>query len=333
MDKFNGKAFLNMEIYFNELSVKLASNDEEATRWLKELAELGKLLKSILDSLSEDIFRLRSKEEFSTLLLTPTKNIRDFLIENFEISDPIVNFLFGIFDSPCITPDDPKRSNFLCHSMTFQGKENDDSGLVAAFIKSTLAVSLNSDIIWDTCELRIQINKLEESGNNFLNTHERIKHASKKKHVIDCHLPFLSEAFDWASYKPIFNSENKNQNLLPMLEIYSLYLGENGQDEWKKFYSEISHMQDGERVAKIRPLEERIADIQKWEPATGNLKSKNQNRSIYIIPNSDLVISVDTQHGHFEVFRNQNKPVHKGSISFDGKKFKETDPDTHKLNS
>ena len=320
-----------MEVFFNELSIRVASSNEEAKGWLTTLAELGQLLKRIIDSMDEDSFRFRRKDDFSDKLITQSESISEFLRNYFEPDDPIITFIYGIFDSPCITPDDPQRSDFECRYMTFENQTFEESGLIAAFLKESLAVSLDSDPKWDTCEVIIKINKINDSGQDAISD-ENIKHASKKKHVIDCHLPFLADIFDWSLYKPKFDYENRNQNLLPMLEIYSLYLGEKGSDEWKKYYSDIASMLPTERVAKIKLVVEKISKVQKWNDAPDNLKRNNRNRMLYSIHNSDLILSVDTQHGDFEIFRNPNNPVHQGSISFDGKKFKEPASEDHKLN-
>ncbi|MGE0085697.1 MAG: hypothetical protein AB7S75_14910 [Desulfococcaceae bacterium] len=138
----------------------------------------------------------------------------------------------------------------------------------------------------------------------------------------------MADLYDWLSYKPRFIPENKRQNILPLLKIYSLYITENtdldmNSDQiWEKFYQKLSQLETNERVGIIRKTAERIADVQKWQNATGNLKVNNRDRMIYTIPNSDFIISVDTQHGEFEIHKYQKGNNHLGAVSFDGKRFK-----------
>lgn len=113
------------------------------------------------------------------------------------------------------------------------------------------------------------------------------------------------------------------KGLLPLLAVYSLQI-----ESWESFYFDLSKMATGERVNAIRIVAERIAEVQRWQPATGTLKSGNKNRAIYIIPNSTLVVAVDTQHGEFEI-HDQGGRNHLGAVSFDGKRVKEPVPNRH----
>ena len=312
-----------MEVFFNELSVRIAADDNEAKRWLTELANVGRLLKKIIESMQEDTFAFRRKEDFGEMSITATATVRYFLAENFDFSDPIPIFLLGIFDSPYITPDDPQRSEFEFMSLIFDGIEYSESGLAAAFLKKTMAVSFNSGVRWDVCDFEIEIERLNEKATDIEEIRENVRHTSKKQHIIQCHLLLLSNLFDWDAHRPRFDVSAETQTLLPMLELYSLLLGEGG---WTEFYREISSMPETERIAKINELATKIAELQRWEEATGNLASQNKNRTIFTVPNSNLIAGLDTQHGEFEIHRNQRGNNHLGAISFDGKRFKPAVP-------
>ena len=86
-------------------------------------------------------------------------------------------------------------------------------------------------------------------------------------------------------------------------------------------------MAETERIAKINVIAERIAQIQRWENATGNLAASNRDRTVFVIPNSNLLVGVDTQHGEFEIHRNQQGNNHLGAITFDGKRLKKAESD------
>lgn len=304
-----------MEVFFNELSVKPATNDLEAEQWLIQLAELGQLLKSIVESISEDSFAFRRSDDFAEKLITNAKNIREFLLDHFDTHEPVYNFLYGIFDSPYITEDDPVRTDFELSRLIFQEQDYEVSGLVAAYLKKALAVSLASSEEWDTCDLDVQIKRMDEELNEFIES-KNIEHASAKRHIVNCHLELLAKIFDWENYKPKFDYASKNQTILHLLPVYSLLLGEKN---WEEFYQDSPLLSPNERVNIFRSLATSIAAIQRWAPATGSLANKNRGKLVYSIPNSNLIAVLDTQHGEFEIHSNSKGNNHLGVISFDGK--------------
>lgn len=313
-----------MEAFFNELSVRIASDDEEAKRWMTELAKVGQLLKKIVESMQEHTFTFRRREDFGEMAITATSNVREFLFENFDHSDPEHIFLLGVFDSPYITIDDPQLNDYEYINLRHGGTEQSGTGLVAAFIKNTIAVSLNCDACWDVCDYAIEIERLNQSRTDTEISYHQVKHASRQDHIVQCHLLFLSNLFDWASHRPRFDVSTETQTLFPMLELYTLLLGEGG---WDEFYHDISHIAEMERIGRINAIAEWIAQLQRWEEATGNLASQNRNRKVFNIPNSNLLASLDTQHGEFEIHRRQQGNNHLGAISFDGKRIKQAEPD------
>lgn len=306
-----------MDIFFNELSVKLATNDNEAYQCLEDLAKLSQLLKKITESLNEDAFRFRRKEDFGQQKITNELTILEFLQSQFDFSDPVYIFLLGIFDSPYISEDDPQRSDYDLTSITINHTDYEETGIAAAYLKGSLVISLDSDAQWDTCLLNTSVNKLTEQA-EIITEIKPVRNASKKQHIMSCHLPFLSTLYDWPSYKPMFDYQQEKQSLLPLPEIYVLLL-ETGY--WPDFYNEIHHLSADKRVDKVLKVSKNIAEINQWERAS-NLEQRNGNRVIYIIPESDFIIGVDTQHGEFEIHVNRKGNNHLGAIAFDGENFK-----------
>ena len=312
-----------MEAFFNELSVRVATNEAEAKGWFIELAEVGQLLKRIVESIQEDAFVFRRSEDFGEMPIMETTNIREFLSDHFEFSDPEYVFLLGLFDAPYITANDPLRSDYEYMNLTFDGVHYHNTGLAAAYLKAAMAISLNSGPHWDACRLPLLIERLNQATNVLEVVQPAVKHASQKRHLIECHLPFLAQSFDWLSCRPRFEAATQTQTLLPMLELYSLLLDDG---DWETFYHKLAHLPKNEQIAKINNLVEGIAKLHLWQPATGNLETLNRGRTIFLVPNTDLIVSVDTEHGEFEVHRNQKGNNHLGSISFDGKRFKPAVP-------
>ena len=312
-----------MDIFFNELSVTIAVDDNQACEWLEKLAKLGKLLKQIIEPLSEDAFSFRRNEDFAEQKITSSQTIREFLQSAFEFSDPAYIFLLAIFDSPYIAANDPLKTAYDLTSITINNQDHEVTGIAAAYLKNSLTVSFDSNAQWDKCQLDILVNRLNEQA-EFITEHKQVNHASKKQHIINCHLPFLAQLYDWSSYSPKFDPESKLQTILPLVELCSFYLGENIETVWDDFYQRISQLNTNERISEIKDIAEKISQIHGWKKATGSLENKNIGRVIYMIDNSDFIVSVDTQHGEFEIHKNRKRNNHLGAISFDGKKFKES---------
>ena len=306
-----------MDIFFNELSVKIASNDKEAEQWLIELAKLGKLLKEIIESLEEDSFCFRRKEDFGLQKITLNQNIIGFLQSKFDYGDPVYIFLLGIFDSPYISEDDPQKTEYDLTFVTINNKDYDCTGIAAAYLKDSLAISLNNDNQWDICQLDISICRLNEKD-QIITEQKQIKHASKKQHIIDCHLPFLARLYNWQSYKPEFDPATRKQNILPLINLCSLYF----RESWDNFYSEIKQLNSQERVAKYKEIAEKISKIHRWKRVS-QLEERNSGRVIYEIPSSEFIVGLDTEQGEFEIHNRQKGNNHLGSISFNGIQIKE----------
>ncbi len=310
-----------MELFFNELSAKTAANDVEAKKWITNFLKLFQVIDRILNALNNQL-KLRTTEDFLTFQLTNEDNIVEFLGNNFGFADPELIVFLGLLDTPHLDKNDPRLEEYQYSSIKIDGilEEKTITGLGATFIKKTLSLSFDNDAKWDKTEIVFEVKLMDKNAN--INTQSAVvRHASKIKHVIEAHLQFFANLFDFKSYKPKFSFQDKTQNLLPLLEIYSLFLGEN-EDVWEVFYNEIAYLNETDRIAKIKEIARKIAEIQHWEKATGGVKTQNKNRELYLISNTDFILSVDFQHGDFEVLKNQKLPNHFGSISFDGKRFK-----------
>ncbi len=307
---------LQWDVFFNELSIKTAGTDDEASEWLENLAQVVKKIEEIYKDLGNDSFRFRSKEDVRRQEITTDMTFLDFLHSKGKYGEPAYIYLLGKFDSPYITAGDPQKTEHELSSISMNGIDHDLTGIGAAYLKKSLVISLNCDDKWDICELNVCIKKLNED--NYLISREIIvKHVSKELHVINCHLTFLADLYDWRNYKPSFNPSTKTQNILPLIKIYRLYIS-----DWDEFYSYISQLNTNDRVSIVKDIANKISILNRWGKATGSLKRNNLSRIIYTIPRSVFIVSVDTQHGEFEIHNNQLGD-HLGSISFDGIRFKQ----------
>jgi hypothetical protein len=320
MDEFDGQIILSaMDVFFNELSVRPASSVAEARQWIETLAGLGKLLRQVVDPLTDNQFAIRVSHEFNTLPLFGSEPLIVFLQQQFGFSDPIYGFLLGVLDAPYISEKEADHADYEYTAITVGDQNRGLTGLAAAYLKNALAISFASHPDWATCQIAGQLNRLDNNAQETMAS-VSIDHASRQQHIVDCHLPRLAALFDRANHRPAFDALLQRQTLMPLVlaPLCGLMVG----DDWDSFYHNLSRLEPGERVVTIETVANRIAQIHGWEPATGNLKTRNANRLVYRIPGSNLLVSVDTQHGEFEVHTNQSGNNHLGALSFDRRHFK-----------
>ena len=244
-----------MDVFFNELSIKTAGTDDEADKWLENLAQVVKKIEEIYTVLGNDSFRFRSKEDVGQQEITTDMTFLDFLHSKGKYGEPAYIYLLGKFDSPYITAGDPQKTEHELSSISMNGIDHDLTGIGAAYLKNSLVISLNCDARWNTCELNVFIKKLNEN-NHLISEEIKVKHVSEEQHVINCHLPFLANLYDWTSYKPYFTPSNKTQNILPLIELYRLYIS-----NWSEFYTDISQLNANERVSRVKDIANKISNL------------------------------------------------------------------------
>ncbi|MGV3527221.1 MAG: hypothetical protein ACO1RX_23600 [Candidatus Sericytochromatia bacterium] len=81
------------------------------------------------------------------------------------------------------------------------------------------------------------------------------------------------------------------------------------------FYQRIANLNPGERVALINPRAREYARAMEWEPMS-RLSARNNDRLIFYDRRNDRYLSVDTQHGDFEILDRRGR--HQGSMDLWG---------------
>lgn len=311
-----------MDFFFNELSLKQAPNSNTVKDWFDKLARLGKMLQDIINCLQLDSnCRFLRSYDFAEFQITPTHKIREFLFNEYDFSDPICIFLIGVFDAPYIEDTDELKPDYDDISISlFSFSQQKQTGIAAAYLKDNIAISMDTDPIWDTCALATTIHKDEIIDNDIKqnNTTTTIRHAAQTKHIRNCHLVWLAQLFNFFTHHYYFSPSS----LLPLLELYKhiiidiLQLPENTDTNelLNIFYQKIVE-KTGEEIGLIKTFAQKIAEIQQWEYLP-QLTRKN-GRDVYRIDNN-LLAAVDTQHGEFEIHTNTKDNKHLGAVSFRG---------------
>lgn len=308
-----------MELFFNELSIRVAKDEQEALGWLEKLAEVIRFIEQTTEQYRTNTLIFRRMEIFLMSELRPGKNLIDIL-QGHE-HEPVYQYLVGKFDSPYIDRDDPTYAAYSNACLRIAGQSFQMTGLLAAHIKGGLALSLQTDSVWNCCTVTADCIKADSQQEI------HICNAANIPHVRACHLGRIAGLADQRP-APCFDATKTTQTLLFLVGIYQEHPEVMG--DWNIFWSELTKTPD-ERVAKLKVLSKVIAEVQGWKEEP-NLSRKN-NRPVYqTVGNShQYLLSLDTQHGDWEVFTNTPKPLHQGSVSIDGKRFKPAEPNNHRL--
>jgi hypothetical protein len=204
-----------MDIFFNELSVKEASNKGTAKEWMTNLM-------AVYNKAQEQGFKeLKTTETFINITLAPGYRLSEW------VYDPLVDrelrrlFLTKVSKSPFIENLLVKKDEEVDLLHEFKRKGRKAAGLGAAYLFDSLAVSFDNSSEWDSHLIKLDISEYSEEEEKIIQFTEKVKHSSKL-----IHLEYLKE---WI--------ENKKKHLIP-----------NGKILWLKQKELFPHLKFCENV-------------------------------------------------------------------------------------
>lgn len=204
-----------MDIFFNELSVKEASNKETAKEWMANLM-------AVYNKAQRKGFKeLKTTEAFINITLAPGYKLIDW------IHDPSIDrelrrlFQIKVSKSPFIENLLVKKDEEVDLLHEFKRKGRMAAGLGAAYLFDSLAVSFDNSSEWDNHLIELDISEYFEEEEKIIQFTEKIKHSSKL-----IHLDYLKE---WI--------ENKKKHSIP-----------NGKLLWLKQKELFPHLKFCENV-------------------------------------------------------------------------------------
>lgn len=126
-----------MEIFFNELSAKQATNNNEAKQWIRDLVLLCKLIKRILDAVNNQL-TIRTTNDFQVFQITATDNLTLFLQNNYGFTDPDLIIFLSILSNPHIDSSDKHRDEYEYFFVEEADNYYDNAGIIAAYLKKNI---------------------------------------------------------------------------------------------------------------------------------------------------------------------------------------------------
>jgi hypothetical protein len=172
------------ECIFNELSVSQTSSKQEAQQLIEQFVratvkakEMGFVQIRMSESLGKNLYNLSLS--------------KNYLVSNWlndsEINIDLKNRFRLILANPPLLKDDEatekERFDYSEFWVNFDGKSKKVFGLGVAYLKDTLAVSLQTDTFWNDSTININRNYLNEDGNEITESVD-VLHFSNDTHLI-----------------------------------------------------------------------------------------------------------------------------------------------------
>lgn len=197
---------MEIEMVFNELSLKTPATDEHTARYL-----MSEFINTIRSATVQGVKRkLRSKSDLSSSFIAPNYSIvqwrNDPNVEREERN--FFRVLQDKNDPPLRDIPDPEIE------ISYQGEQG--IGIAHAWVFDALAVSLFSELKWDCSRLELEVRRLDEHE-ELIDEKVEIIHASRSNHV--------EENADWikksiqTGVRDGLEIWNRREELFPNLEF------------------------------------------------------------------------------------------------------------------
>lgn len=290
------------DFYLNELSISRVENIETARKMMKNFIYCAAGLR---------------KYGFNALRMTENLNLNNIEItaayfiyhwrEDEEVPRELrTRFRSIITQVPIINKDDVILQE-KAKQTDIYFKEKPVISLTAAYNDDSIVISFQADEIWHVHTIEAELTELKETS--VVSASVKIRNATQIEHFIS-HIDWIKNN---SSVPDFYYSEP-----LPFKVI-----SKNLQDlDDNNFYDIIVPLLEGERIALVKPLAEKIALLNFYSP-NKSLAQRNNKRDIYNNPNQDIFLALDTQHSRFECCNHKGK--HQGEFDFYGNQTKKAD--------
>jgi hypothetical protein len=165
-----------MDLFFNELSIKEASNKETGRMWMEGLVALFQKASAM------GFIELKTTNTFLTFSLAPSYNLTDWLYDQTVDRDSRLLVKTKVSKSPFIEELLERKDSENHRLYEFKYKDQRAAGLGAAYLFDSLAVSLANAGEWDKISVELLAAQISEEG-QLIESIECVNHASKPEHL------------------------------------------------------------------------------------------------------------------------------------------------------
>ena len=172
---------MDLEMVFNELSARtLAPDISTARQWMSEL------ISTMLAAQRRGLKGLRTQTDFHDMVLAENYPLRRWRNDN-EVTREERTFLRTLATKAPLSVDIPDREikikveNPGCE-LSLQGIQAE--GFKVSYYLDTLAISLNSESLWNSRCIKLELIQIDENG-ELIEESVEVIHASHKNHVLE----------------------------------------------------------------------------------------------------------------------------------------------------
>jgi hypothetical protein len=166
-----------MDTFFNELSVKEATDKDTTLRWMSTLVKIYKKVISL------GFKELKTTTNFANLTIAPNYRFKDWLQDPIIDRDTRLLFLTKVSKSPFIETLLAKKSGETQQLHEFKYKKHNAAGLGAAYLFDSLALSLDNSDEWDTHIINLDITGYCAEEEQIIQKVGEVKHSSRAEHL------------------------------------------------------------------------------------------------------------------------------------------------------
>ena len=179
---------MEVEIALNELSITLAPDKYIACDRLRLFCEL---LAIITYNLGTNAPVLRTPRDLLSRTLAPNFNVHNWLNDPSVDKDSTTYFASIGSGTPFIDDALSKEDEDLCLTTEARFQDQIAKGLLFAYKRNGLALSMQSSNIWNAPFLDINVREIDENA-SIIDYSAKLKHSSNKENI-DVHLPWIAQ--------------------------------------------------------------------------------------------------------------------------------------------
>lgn len=172
---------MDLEMVFNELSARnLAPDISTAQKWMSEL------ISTMLEAKRCGLKGIRTQADFHAMVLAENYPLASWRNDN-EVNREERTFLRTLATKAPLSVDIPNREikikveNPDCE-LSLEGSQAE--GFKFAYYLETLAISLNSESLWNSSHINLELIQIDEDG-ELTEENVEVIHGSQKSHVIE----------------------------------------------------------------------------------------------------------------------------------------------------
>ena len=173
---------MDLEMVFNELSARTLASDIFTARQL-----MSELISTMVAAKGCGLKGLRTQTNFHAMVIGENYPLSLWLNDN-EVNKDEKRFLKTLATKTPLSIDIPDvnlKIKVEAPDCEFSLQGSQAEGFKVAYYLDTLAISLNSESLWNSSRINLELIQIDENGDDLIEESVEVFHASQKKHVLE----------------------------------------------------------------------------------------------------------------------------------------------------